>query len=137
LPTAARTLKIVASAISAACIAASCAGPDRLTVGHNRAYYGYITSGGKFGVRIGDPAESAQVVLREREQFEYRGAYDCVQLRRIVECREGQKYGVFVSDASIRNGVPVSHGFLRIEISASGEISAIVWRFYMLPSIDL
>jgi len=108
-----------------------------VVAGSNRAYYGYITHGGKFGVSIGQAAADAQVVLREREKFEYRGSADCSQLGRLIECRKGQKYDIYGSGASVRNGVPVSTGFLRLEVGATGDIKAIIWRFYLLPSLDL
>ena len=121
----------------AVCVAVSCAGPDKIVAESNRAYFGYITTGKKFGVAIGQSAVGARAVLRGVRRFEYKGTYDCIDLRRIVECERGQKYDVYVSGASIRNGLPISYGIVRVEIGAEDDVVAIVWRFYLLPSIDL
>lgn len=122
--------------LAVVCIGTSCADPHELGVGVNQAYYGYITSGEKFGVQIGDLSVESRLLL-ESGRFEYRGSRDCIELRRIVDCLEGQRYEIYTTTASIRNGVPVSHGHMRLEIGASGQVEGIVWRFYLLPSVDL
>ncbi|MEE9330579.1 MAG: hypothetical protein V3V30_10610 [Parvularculaceae bacterium] len=103
--------------------------PNPISVGSNMPYYGYITSGSKFGVSVGMPTRDAQAVL-EQNGFSYGGQVACIgTISRLIVCKNSQKFELYWVKHTWR------HGLIYVDVQ-NGMVSSIIWNFRLLPHID-
>ena len=103
--------------------------PRPIKKGENSLYYGNITTGQKFGIRIGQSRQSAKEILIEKK-IEYYGEQKCEDLtHRKIDCIRGdtfdvyRKYGTFLL---------VSGGLIYV-FYEDDKVTGIAWAFsYMI-----
>lgn len=97
--------------------------------GENYFYQGYLKSGEKFSVVVGEERVAARSIL-ESHHIQYIGEVTCdAYLQTIYKCRLGQKADAYSLKELAR------HGSICLEYE-SGVIVGIAWDFYLLPYID-
>jgi hypothetical protein len=103
--------------------------PQSIPVGANTPYYGYITSGKRFDVSIGDAASETEISLEEKG-FRYNGRTNFTPgLCRYISCKDNQIFDIYRVKQTWR------HGYIYIEVKES-VVTAIIWDFSLLPNID-
>lgn len=129
MPNKGNTLAISAFALLAASTSACSQTPNPIPRGTNTKYYGYIESGKKFGVSIGDTRESSQAALVS-SGYDAWGDVTCeYNFRKLVDCSNWTLVELYSIDRLLFWG----NLFIVID---SGEVTAIVWDMHALPKID-
>lgn len=98
--------------------------PRPIPLGTDRAYYGYIDQGEKFGVRIGQSRDEAQDILvagGARDDGEWNCNYN---LKELFSCKEGDVFDLYSYRKFMKDGTV----YLKI---SEGKISEIGWRFQL------
>lgn len=103
--------------------------PRPIPPGTDRAYYGHLVEGEKYGVSVGmahDEAVATLVAHGLRDDYVVRceGSY----LKELVQCADSDEVHLFRRQDFLKDGSV----FLRIE---NGRVAAIFWR-YSLVHID-
>ncbi|MDB5468781.1 MAG: hypothetical protein JWR84_341 [Caulobacter sp.] len=109
-----------------------CVAADKpMKPGTSNPYNGYITSGGRFGVRIGDSVEQADIALRKHLKVKFNNEnYRCdFRLKRHVACEGMQQIGFYYISETFRNGE------LFVE-SRDGKVVSMIWRMQLRPYLD-
>lgn len=103
--------------------------PRPIPLGSEAQYYGYIDTGERFGVKIGDSRSNARALLEENK-FEYLGDDNCsYRLKSLINCTKEHWSDVY----HVRE--PLRHGVIYLEFKGD-EITAIIWDFKLLPNAD-
>ena len=114
------------------CSVAACGTPKPIPPGTNTYYYGYIKTGGKFGVLIGQNREAAKGGLLDNGA-EFGGVIDCghERLKETIDCSsidEVDVYILFWKFPTFREG----QVYVFIE---DDKVAAIAWSLRLLPEI--
>ncbi len=107
----------------------NCSDPSPDSAGTNYYYYGnLVTSGGKFGVRLGGSSAEAKRALQGRGYI-YNGRFGCgYSIRILAGCRIGYLYDSYTSKESFRSG--------NVYVTLNGDrVVGIVWEFNLIPYV--
>ena len=98
--------------------------------GTNSAYSGYIVSGGKFGINIGDPMESVKPTLT-RQKMRDDGFFPCeAYVKEILACSPRETWEIYRVQQFLKDG----DVFVKYE---NNKVAAIAWSFELFPPLDL
>jgi hypothetical protein len=97
--------------------------------GTDRPLAGYIVSGEKFGVKIGDHQAESNIIL-EKSGVEYINQEDCKSISYLVNCKLDSKNSAY----SVSRGF--YHGKIFLILGKNERVDAIAWEFYIIPHID-
>ena len=109
--------------------------PEKITLGMNESYYGYIDEGAKFGVAIGMSLKDSRIILTEAGQNDPKENI-CTEKSRFG-CIEGEIYDDYYWSANvpskrnkkINRKTGMKYGWIAIFIE-DDKVSAIGWSFY-------
>lgn len=104
--------------------------PHPIPIGSDAFFYGYITQGEMFGVKIGQTRDNAANALTTRG-FEATGPVQCDywRLKETIACQMGKTFDTYLRTTTFR------HGELYVELDGD-KVSAIIWSLYFLPYVD-
>ncbi|WP_439633173.1 hypothetical protein [Glycocaulis sp.] len=103
-----------------------CEQPRPIPPGTDRAYYGHLVEGAKYGVSVGMAHEDAVATLVAqglRDDRRYR--CDVSYLKELVQCSDNDDIHFFRRQDFLKDG----QVFLRIE---NGRVVAIFWRYSLV-----
>ena len=124
-------LRILAAAAVFFSITTACSRtPKPIPPGADTKYYGYIASGEKFGVRIGDTKSKAEAALISEGFKVWQNGKCSYYLKALVDCTDWTQVELFSLDQRLYRG----NLYLKIE---EDRVSAIVWDMHLLPHVDL
>lgn len=126
----ARNLLAIACASVALIPATACSRtPNPISVGVDTMYYGYITSGHKFGVTIGDTRKSARHVLESRG-YHFGGEGSCdSRMQQLIHCTSDYRDDIYRVSEFMKDG------FIFLQVQ-NETIVAIVWKFEAIRNPD-
>lgn len=121
-----RLLPLVLGAGLAACAST----PSPVATGTDTAWYGNLSSGGKFGTTIGQSAATAEGTLWANG-YGFEGATGCAaDTHSLLACQSGAQYLVFQPVEIGRKG----HVYLKIE---QDRVAQIGWSFTPVAYLDM
>ena len=104
--------------------------PTPIPPGTDTYFYGYLTEGGKFGVKIGDGVEGVKYHIRK-----YSSTSDALDeckvgfSHKFSNCKKGELIGYY------RVRKPLRDGFIYV-IYRDNKAVGIAWKFDWLPPMD-
>ena len=111
-----------------ACNAGASDGP--IQHGSNSNYSGYIESGTKFGVSIGDPIESVQPKLTS-QGMRYDGISHCESYpKQLLNCQSSDTWQGYRVQKFLKDG------FVYVKYEG-GRVTVIAWSFSLFPPMEL
>ena len=100
-----------------------------MRAGSDRPLSGYVTSGEKFGIKIGASQADARKAL-DLQGSNYIDQEDCKSISSIIRCEPQSR-----NDAYDINKL-IYHGKIYILLDADYKVNAIAWDFHILPYVD-
>lgn len=105
----------------------ACAQPRPIPIGSDTSFYGYLTTGVKFDVSIGDEQSTARSVIEGRG-FDFVRETDCAESVRLQEdlaCSAGDRYELY--DRHAGSG----HEWIYVGVTG-GHVRSMAWSFSIL-----
>lgn len=90
---------------------------------------GYLLSGSKFGIAVGEEIDHARVSARRNGLDHYGSSYCYIKLQKLINCSPSQKVYFFGIDRILR------HGYVAV-LYDDNRVTAIVWNTHALHQID-
>lgn len=125
----AKLLAAACASLSLTPVTACSRTPDPIPVGVDTMYYGYITSGEKFGVAIGDARKAAQHTLESRG-YHFGGEGSCdSRMKQLINCASDYRDDIYRVSEFMKDG------FIFLQFK-SDQIVAIIWKFEAIRNPD-